>query len=79
MYDFAERLGWKMQRIEKSAVEEFCDEIGVGKEVLKVWMHNSKNTLGRKEIIRSIDSGGNGAVGNNNGGGGVHLADKNIG
>lgn len=46
---FAEKLGWKMQRSEERLVEEFCKEVGVRKGVLKVWMHNNKHTLGKRE------------------------------
>lgn len=48
MYDFAERLGWRMQRQDEGTVEEFCREIGVGKSVLKVWMHNHKNSVTKR-------------------------------
>lgn len=45
MYGFAERIGWRMQKKDEESVEEFCKEIGVAKGVLKVWMHNNKNTF----------------------------------
>ncbi|PIN24076.1 hypothetical protein CDL12_03197 [Handroanthus impetiginosus] len=50
MQSFSEKIGWKMQKCDEDAVKEFCHEIGVSKGVLKVWMHNNKNTLGKKEI-----------------------------
>ncbi|KAF2325682.1 hypothetical protein GH714_032794 [Hevea brasiliensis] len=44
---FAEKLGWKMLRgNEEKKVEEFCREVGVKRNVFKVWMHNNKQ---RKE------------------------------
>ncbi|KAM6570843.1 hypothetical protein CsatA_014923 [Cannabis sativa] len=46
---FAEKLGWKMQRSEERLIEEFCKEIGVRRGVLKVWMHNNKHTVGKKD------------------------------
>ncbi|XP_051144738.1 zinc-finger homeodomain protein 10-like [Andrographis paniculata] len=49
MHSFSEKNGWKMQKSDESAVAEFCREIGVSKGVLKVWMHNNKNTFGKKE------------------------------
>lgn len=49
MYSFSEKLGWKLQKCDEAAVDEFCHEIGVGKGVLRVWMHNNKNTFGKKE------------------------------
>ncbi|EOA24407.1 hypothetical protein CARUB_v10017657mg [Capsella rubella] len=48
MVSFAERVGWKMQRQEESAVQEFCQEIGIRRRVLKVWMHNNKHNLSKK-------------------------------
>uniref|UniRef100_A0A7N0V4J2 ZF-HD dimerization-type domain-containing protein n=1 Tax=Kalanchoe fedtschenkoi TaxID=63787 RepID=A0A7N0V4J2_KALFE len=40
---FAEGFGWKMQRSDEDVVKRFCDEIGVCRSVLKVWMHNNKS------------------------------------
>ncbi|OIT22137.1 PREDICTED: zinc-finger homeodomain protein 9-like [Nicotiana attenuata] len=48
MLEFAERVGWKMQKRDEDLVRSFCNEIGVEKGVLKVWMHNNKNTFGKK-------------------------------
>ncbi|OMP00332.1 hypothetical protein CCACVL1_03378 [Corchorus capsularis] len=48
MLDFAERLGWRIQKHDEAAVEQFCEESGVKRHVLKVWMHNNKHTLGKK-------------------------------
>ncbi|KAL2233550.1 zinc-finger homeodomain protein 10 [Sesamum indicum] len=71
MHSFSEKLGWKMQKSDEVAVREFCQEIGVPKGVLKVWMHNNKNTFGKKDtggggiangkvISLEINSGGDG-------------------
>ncbi|KAL2519378.1 Zinc-finger homeodomain protein 8 [Abeliophyllum distichum] len=57
MQSFSEKLGWKMQKCDESTVEEFCNEIGVSRGVLKVWMHNNKNTFAKKEINNSINNG----------------------
>ncbi|KAG6426277.1 hypothetical protein SASPL_110498 [Salvia splendens] len=46
MHSFSEKLGWKMQRCDEAAVEEFCLDVGVARGVLKVWMHNNKNING---------------------------------
>ncbi|KAJ6683902.1 hypothetical protein OIU85_007585 [Salix viminalis] len=51
MYQFAERVGWKMQKRDEELVQGFCNEVGVDKGVLKVWMHNNKNSLGKKEHL----------------------------
>ncbi|KAK7348294.1 hypothetical protein VNO80_22845 [Phaseolus coccineus] len=48
MLNFAERVGWKIQKQEESVVQQFCQEIGVKRRVLKVWMHNNKHNLAKK-------------------------------
>lgn len=48
MVNFADKVGWKMQRQEESVVQEFCQEIGIKRRVLKVWMHNNKQNLANK-------------------------------
>lgn len=45
---FAEKLGWRIQKHDEGAVQQFCADIGVKRHVLKVWMHNNKHTLGKK-------------------------------
>ncbi|KAH6798067.1 zinc finger homeodomain 1 [Perilla frutescens var. hirtella] len=50
MLSFSEKLGWKVHKSDEAAVEEFCREAGVARGVLKVWMHNNKNTVGKKEL-----------------------------
>ncbi|XP_057768739.1 zinc-finger homeodomain protein 10-like [Salvia miltiorrhiza] len=49
MLEFAERVGWKMQRKDENLINEFCSEAGLERGVLKVWMHNNKNTLAKKD------------------------------
>ncbi|KAL0431860.1 UNVERIFIED_CONTAM: Zinc-finger homeodomain protein 1 [Sesamum radiatum] len=48
MLNFAERLGWKIQKQDEEMVQQFCSELGIKRHVLKVWMHNNKHTLGKK-------------------------------
>ncbi|KAJ7965779.1 Zinc-finger homeodomain protein [Quillaja saponaria] len=48
MLAFAESVGWRIQKHDEGAVEQFCEENGVQRNVLKVWMHNNKHTLGGK-------------------------------
>ncbi|GAB2280274.1 Zinc-finger homeodomain protein [Dionaea muscipula] len=50
MLEFSEKLGWKMQKSDQRLVEEFCNEVGVDRGVLKVWMHNNKHTFGKKQL-----------------------------
>ncbi|EOY03460.1 Homeobox protein 34, putative [Theobroma cacao] len=64
---FAERVGWKMQKRDEELVQEFCSEVGVDRGVLKVWMHNNKNTFGKKD---QANGGGSGGVGSRNNGSG---------
>lgn len=54
MLSFAEKVGWKIQKQEESVVQQFCQEIGVKRRVLKVWMHNNKHNLAKKNPINSI-------------------------
>ncbi|XAR51739.1 hypothetical protein NMG60_11006456 [Bertholletia excelsa] len=49
MHEFAERVGWKMQKRDEDLIAEFCNEVGVDKGVFKVWMHNNKNTYGKRD------------------------------
>ncbi|KAL5982807.1 hypothetical protein ACLOJK_016884 [Asimina triloba] len=48
MLGFAEKVGWKIQKQEEGVVQQFCQEIGVKRRVLKVWMHNNKLNLAKK-------------------------------
>lgn len=45
MAEFAERVGWRMQKQDDGALERFCREAGVSRQVFKVWMHNNKNVV----------------------------------
>ncbi|XP_076884615.1 zinc-finger homeodomain protein 2-like [Bidens hawaiensis] len=48
MLAFSEALGWRIQKHDEAAVQQFCSETGVKRHVLKVWMHNNKHTVGKK-------------------------------
>ncbi|CDP01539.1 unnamed protein product [Coffea canephora] len=48
MSDLAEKLGWKIQKQDEEVVQQLCNELGIKRQVLKVWMHNNKHTLGKK-------------------------------
>ncbi|XP_064941682.1 zinc-finger homeodomain protein 2-like isoform X1 [Musa acuminata AAA Group] len=56
MLAFAERLGWRIQKHDEAAVQQFCEETCIKRHVLKVWMHNNKNTLGLLAVCISISS-----------------------
>ncbi|KAL6551559.1 Zinc-finger homeodomain protein 9-like [Orobanche gracilis] len=49
MLELSERVGWKMQKRDEDVINQFCNEIGVDRVVFKVWMHNNKNTFGKKD------------------------------
>ncbi|KAL8527654.1 hypothetical protein ACS0TY_005485 [Phlomoides rotata] len=55
MLDFAEKVGWKIQKQEEAVVQQFCQEVGVKRRVLKVWMHNNKHNLAKKNHIIQSD------------------------
>ncbi|CAL5081443.1 unnamed protein product [Urochloa decumbens] len=59
MQELSERLGWRLQKRDEAIVDEWCRDIGVGKGVFKVWMHNNKhNFLGGHSARRSSSAGG---------------------
>jgi ZF-HD class homeobox domain-containing protein len=45
MQALSEKLGWRLQKSDQAVVQECCREIGVGKGVFKVWMHNNKHNF----------------------------------
>ena len=50
MQEFAERLEWKMQKQDEQQVEQFCAEVGVKRQVFKVWMHNNKQPMKKTQL-----------------------------
>ncbi|KAK4368856.1 hypothetical protein RND71_012648 [Anisodus tanguticus] len=57
MFEFAERVRWKLYKRDKELIIEFCSKIEVEKRALKVWMqHKKKNSTtmrranGRKQL-----------------------------
>ncbi|KAF3775528.1 Zinc-finger homeodomain protein 2 [Nymphaea thermarum] len=57
MQEFAEKLGWRIQKHDEEAVQQFCREMCVERHVLKVWMHNNKHTLGKKpDMLREEET-----------------------
>lgn len=47
MLALAETIGWRIQRQDDEVIQRFCQETGVPRQVLKVWLHNNKHTLGK--------------------------------
>ncbi|XP_049385162.1 zinc-finger homeodomain protein 9-like [Solanum stenotomum] len=67
MLEFAEKIEWKMQKRDEDLVNNFCNEIGVEKGVLKVWMHNNKTTsVSGKKLDQPITGNGDHQNGNTN-------------
>lgn len=56
MLKFAERVGWKMQKKDEDFVQDSFNEIGIERWVLKVWMHNNKNTFGKRDGSNEINN-----------------------
>ncbi|CAM0955025.1 unnamed protein product [Alopecurus aequalis] len=48
MLGFAEDVGWRLQKLEDAMVQRFCQQVGVTRRVLKVWIHNNKHTVARR-------------------------------
>ncbi|CAA0833856.1 Zinc-finger homeodomain protein 6 [Striga hermonthica] len=45
MHEFATKLGWRIQKQDEAEVQQFCTQIGVQRQVFKVWMHNNKQAI----------------------------------
>ncbi|GJN15318.1 hypothetical protein PR202_gb02219 [Eleusine coracana subsp. coracana] len=56
MLAFAERLGWRMQKQDEALVEQFCAQVGVRRQVFKVWMHNNKHISSRRQTQQEQQS-----------------------
>uniref|UniRef100_A0A1D1YZ50 ZF-HD homeobox protein At5g65410 n=1 Tax=Anthurium amnicola TaxID=1678845 RepID=A0A1D1YZ50_9ARAE len=58
---FAERIGWRVQRRDgggsgEDEITRFCREIGVTRQIFKVWMHNHKNSTASSSTTTNNDS-----------------------
>ncbi|KAK9113102.1 hypothetical protein Scep_020621 [Stephania cephalantha] len=51
MLEFAEKVGWRIQKQDENAVQQFCAEVGVKRQVFKVWMHNNKHAIKKKDLM----------------------------
>ncbi|PIA56276.1 hypothetical protein AQUCO_00700544v1 [Aquilegia coerulea] len=49
MQELAEKLGWKIQRHDEAEVEQFCKDMCIKRQALKVWIHNHRYILGKKD------------------------------
>nr|KYP53196.1 ZF-HD homeobox protein At4g24660 family [Cajanus cajan] len=50
MIEFAEKLGWKIQKQDEQELHQFCSQVGVKRQAFKVWMHNSKQAMKKKQM-----------------------------
>ncbi|XVF62041.1 hypothetical protein PTKIN_Ptkin08bG0185300 [Pterospermum kingtungense] len=50
MMEFAEKLGWRIQKQDEVQVQQFCAQVGVKRQVFKVWMHNNKQAMKKKQM-----------------------------
>ncbi|CAK9176373.1 unnamed protein product [Ilex paraguariensis] len=55
MLEFAEKVGWRIPKEDDPAVQRFCAEFGLKRQVLKVWMHNNKNSV-KKQPQEPLES-----------------------
>nr|XP_043617994.1 zinc-finger homeodomain protein 6-like [Erigeron canadensis] len=49
MHDFAEKIGWRIQKQDEEEILQFCNEVGLKRKVFKVWMHNCKQASKKKQ------------------------------
>ncbi|CAA2987367.1 zinc-finger homeodomain protein 6-like [Olea europaea var. sylvestris] len=50
MHELAAKLGWRIQKQDEQEVLKFCNEVGVKREVFKVWLHNNKQAMKKRQI-----------------------------
>ncbi|KAL5752658.1 hypothetical protein ACOSQ2_023165 [Xanthoceras sorbifolium] len=52
MMELAEKINWRIQKQDEEEVQEFCAQVGIKRQVFKVWMHNNKQqaAVKKKEI-----------------------------
>ncbi|KAJ1420743.1 ZF-HD homeobox protein, Cys/His-rich dimerization domain [Sesbania bispinosa] len=50
MMEFAEKLEWKIQKQDEQELQQFCSHVGLKRKVFKVWMHNSKQAMKKKQM-----------------------------
>ncbi|XWS33770.1 hypothetical protein CRYUN_Cryun22dG0112100 [Craigia yunnanensis] len=50
MMEFAKKLGWRIQKQDDQEVQQFCAQVGVKRQVFKVWVHNNKQAMKKKQM-----------------------------
>ncbi|XP_045817384.1 zinc-finger homeodomain protein 6-like [Trifolium pratense] len=49
MMEFGEKIGWKIQKHDEHEVQQFCSQVGIKRQVFKVWMHNNKQAMKKQQ------------------------------
>ncbi|KAG5246373.1 hypothetical protein OIU76_001439 [Salix suchowensis] len=60
MMELADKIGWRINKQDEEEVQSFCAEVGVRRQVFKVWMHNNKNLKKQPEQQVPLDENENG-------------------
>ncbi|CAA7019382.1 unnamed protein product [Microthlaspi erraticum] len=55
MKEFAERLGWRIQKKDEEEIDKFCRTVNLRRQVFKVWMHNNKQAMKRRNNSNTSD------------------------
>lgn len=50
MMEMAEKIGWRIHKEDEDHVKEFCEQVRVKRQVFKVWMHNNKQLVKKKDM-----------------------------
>lgn len=56
MKEFAERLGWRMQKKDEEEIDKFCRMVNLRRQVFKVWMHNNKQAMKRNSYTSDLQN-----------------------
>ncbi|KAG6438007.1 hypothetical protein SASPL_102940 [Salvia splendens] len=54
MLELAEKVGWRIPREDDAEVQRFCAEVGVKRQVFKVWMHNNKTAASSSSASKKL-------------------------
>ncbi|KAL6520040.1 hypothetical protein OROHE_017183 [Orobanche hederae] len=49
MHEFAMKMGWRIHKQDEQEVQQFCSEVGIRRQVFKVWMHNNKQAMKKRD------------------------------
>ncbi|KAI4314842.1 hypothetical protein L6164_027710 [Bauhinia variegata] len=50
MMEFADKIGWKIQKHDEQEMQQFCSQVGVKRQAFKVWMHNNKQAMKKNQM-----------------------------